>query len=384
LAQWDIVFDHMQRKGIYLHFKTQETENDQVMDGGSLGPQRRLYYRELIARFGYHLALNWNLGEETTNSVSQTRSFAEFFEDNDDYHHHIVLHTYPGQQDQRYDPLLGSQGKLTGASIQTDMRRVYRDTKRWVDKSAATDRAWVVANDEQGSANIGVDSDANDPTHTYARTNGLWGNLLAGGAGMESYFGYQTGETDLTLQNFRSRDIWWNQCRHALRFFTQFGVRFWAMVDATSLLSGASTNSWARRTDTNSQYIVYLRTASNVASINLNAATGTFQVFWFNPRTGGALARGSVSSVNGGATRSLGSAPNQASQDWAILLSRSINVRSADLEDSQNRKHTAAIVGGVVGAVALVAAVAAFVVVAVVRKHRQQSTIVQDGYQPLV
>ena len=33
-------------------------------DNGDLGPQRKLYYRELIARFGHHLALNWNLGEE--------------------------------------------------------------------------------------------------------------------------------------------------------------------------------------------------------------------------------------------------------------------------------------------------------------------------------
>lgn len=49
LSQWDIVLDHAQRNGIFLHFKTQETENDQLLNGGNLGLERKLYYRELVA-----------------------------------------------------------------------------------------------------------------------------------------------------------------------------------------------------------------------------------------------------------------------------------------------------------------------------------------------
>jgi len=64
LDQWEIVFEHADKMGMYLHFKTQETENDQLLDGGALGIERKLYYRELIARFSHHLALNWNLGGE--------------------------------------------------------------------------------------------------------------------------------------------------------------------------------------------------------------------------------------------------------------------------------------------------------------------------------
>ena len=67
-AQWELVFEHADTMGMFLHFKTQEQENDQLLDGGKLGLQRRLYYRELVARFGHHLALNWNLGEENTNT----------------------------------------------------------------------------------------------------------------------------------------------------------------------------------------------------------------------------------------------------------------------------------------------------------------------------
>ena len=54
LDQWQIVFDHAQRAGMYLHFKLQEQENDdnvrgnvtkpvaESLDGGDLGPQRKL------------------------------------------------------------------------------------------------------------------------------------------------------------------------------------------------------------------------------------------------------------------------------------------------------------------------------------------------------
>jgi hypothetical protein len=48
-AQWEIVFEHGDRKGMFLHFKTQETENNDILDGAELGPERTLYYRELIA-----------------------------------------------------------------------------------------------------------------------------------------------------------------------------------------------------------------------------------------------------------------------------------------------------------------------------------------------
>ena len=77
LDQWGIVLEHAQSKGIYLHFKLQETEMDdnrhrekdiipESLDGGLLGPERKLYLREIIARFSHNLALNWNLSEENS------------------------------------------------------------------------------------------------------------------------------------------------------------------------------------------------------------------------------------------------------------------------------------------------------------------------------
>jgi hypothetical protein len=33
VSQWEIVFEHADQMGMFLHFKTQETENDQLLDG---------------------------------------------------------------------------------------------------------------------------------------------------------------------------------------------------------------------------------------------------------------------------------------------------------------------------------------------------------------
>ena len=78
---------------MFLHFKTQETENELLLDGGDLGTQRKLYYRELIARFWHHLALNWNLGEEINNATTtQKKAWANYFWKHDPYQHHIVIH----------------------------------------------------------------------------------------------------------------------------------------------------------------------------------------------------------------------------------------------------------------------------------------------------
>ncbi|MBL9154219.1 MAG: DUF5060 domain-containing protein, partial [Verrucomicrobiales bacterium] len=92
LDQWGIVFDHATARGLHLHFKLQENEMDDhrsgaerkdrdisaALDGGKLGIERKLYCREMIARFGHALALNWNIGEENTQSSEEVRDMARY------------------------------------------------------------------------------------------------------------------------------------------------------------------------------------------------------------------------------------------------------------------------------------------------------------------
>ncbi|MEM8945911.1 MAG: DUF5060 domain-containing protein [Planctomycetota bacterium] len=323
LAQWEVVFEHADKLGMFLHFKTQETENDQLLDGGALGNQRKLYYRELIARFSHHLALNWNLGEENTNTSQQVKDFAQYFRDNDPYGHHIVLHTFPGgQQDVVYDPLLGSASELTGASLQTnnsDFSQVHSDTARWVNDSAAAGKPWAVAVDEPGDPQHALrpDNDAGN-SHVDGRKNALWGTLMAGGWGNEYYFGYGHAHSDLTLQDFRSRDDWWDYARYALEFFEENEIPFWQMQNDNSISTAASDYGLYNQGDT---YVVYLKNGGTT-DLDLTTVGGTFDVRWFDPRNGGELEIGTTSTVSGGGFRNLGNAPNSTTQDWTILVRR--------------------------------------------------------------
>ncbi|MEM7193373.1 MAG: DUF5060 domain-containing protein [Pseudomonadota bacterium] len=330
LAQWEVVFSHADKLGLYLHFKTQETENDNGtngLDGGNVGLQRKLYYRELIARFGHHLGLNWNLGEENSQTEQQARDMAQYFFDTDPYNHLVVMHTYPGQQNQKYTPLLGNGSELTGASIQINWNQVHSETLEWVDKSIAAGQPWVVANDEQGNANTGVPPDIgyNGYTGTSVsqddiRHQTLWGNLMAGGAGVEYYFGYQQPCTDLTCEDWRSRDNMWDYNRYAWQFFDDY-LPFSEMENCNDLIDNEnnSDDDGYCLGKTNEVYAVYLPPSKTV-ELDISSSTLNFEVRWYNPRSGGALQSGDVSTIQGGDTRSLGSPPGDSDKDWVVLI----------------------------------------------------------------
>lgn len=320
MDQWGRVLDYGTQQGMYLHFKTQETENDDRMDGGALGRERRLYYRELVARYGHHLALNWNLGEENTNTTAEQRDFAQWFYDNDPYRHHVVLHTFPNAKNAVYTPLLGSASRLTGLSLQgrqATFSDVFTDTLTWVENSAAAGVPWVVAYDEPGDA-VHALRPAGDEGNSWTdgRKNALWGNVMAGGAGVEFYYGYNHAESDLTAQNHRSRDDFWDYCRYMLEFFKNYEVPFQDMGNENALVS--ASDAWCLRKP-GTDYVVYLRNGGTT-DLNLGAASGDFTVRWYDPRNGGALQVGSVASVSGGGMVPLGVAPSAPSSDWVVYV----------------------------------------------------------------
>ena len=160
--------------------------------------------------------------------------------------HHIVVHTFPNEQEKVYPALLGSRSPFTGASLQMMWNTVHERTLRWVLASSEAKKPWVVTNDEQGPAGLGVPPDPGysgfagkdakglDVGYTLhdIRTHTLWGNLMAGGAGVEYYFGYGLPDNDLVAENFRSRDKSWEYGRIAIDFFHAQKIPFWEMTNA--------------------------------------------------------------------------------------------------------------------------------------------------------
>lgn len=344
LDQWGVIFDHATRLGLFLHFKLQENENDdnrsgqsrqameipESLDGGGLGPERKLYLRELVARFSHELALNWNLGEENTQSPDEQRAMARFMAETDPYRHPIVLHTFPDEQDRVYAPLLGSQSGLTGVSLQNRWNDAHARILHWIGASMAAGQSWVVCNDEQNPAAFGVPPDpgyhdfkgqvpGRDLTYDLndIRKATLWGSLLAGGAGVEYYFGYRLPENDLACEDFRSRDKTWDFCRIALTFFRTNRIPFWEMTGADALTGNSPHDNrsycFAKAGEL---YLVYLRDGGTV-ELDLQGETkqSRFSLGWFNPREGTGLQP--AGEIRGGMKTKLTAPDNE---DWLAVL----------------------------------------------------------------
>ena len=335
LDQWEIVFAHADTLGMYLHFKTQETENELLLDNGDLGPHRKLYYRELIARFGHHLALNWNLGEEINDaSTEQKIAWADYFWTHDPYQHHIVIHNMGNPH---YD-LLGDASALTGFSLQTnkpDFSQVHGRVLDYINRSVAAGKPWVVACDEPGDATHALITDDEDPTHDNARKNALWGVFMAGGAGIEWYFGYQHPHSDLTCQDYRTRERMWDQSRYALEFFKDQAIPFWEM---------ASDDAWTDNPDDycftkpGELYLIYFK---NAGRLKLAVQEGALAYGWFNPRTGD----GRHILIDSGQTQgrkeiTLGT-PGEG--DWLLVLRKTGNTNLVlkDVTETQPRSQAA-------------------------------------------
>jgi hypothetical protein len=316
LDQWNIVFSHMTELGLMMHVLTQETENDQLLDGGELGPERKLYYRELIARFGHHPALIWNLGEENSNTTEERKAFARFIHDIDPYDHPVVVHTFPDKKQEVYPPLLGFE-QIEGASLQNLPDENHEAVKEWIDRSAEAGRAWAVFQDEQGPHATGVVPDTDDPGHDTIRDRFLWGSLFAGAAGVEWYMGYEYPNNDLNCEDWRARDHMWDLTRIALDFMQEH-LPFSEMHHADELTSLPTDYVFAKPGEI---YAVYLPKGENVR-LHLEEHSAIFTVRWFNPRTGGELETGSRNAIAGPGVKSLGNPPADPGKDWVALIRR--------------------------------------------------------------
>lgn len=325
LDQWEIVFDHMQAKGLMLHFVLQETENECLLDMGFTEVQRKVYLRELIARFGHHLAVTWNIGEENGpanwtpigQTEQQKRDMANFLKSANPYPSFVVIHTHADdyKQDEYLTPLLGFEN-IDGPSMQVASPfRINERIRTWIDRSAATSKQWVVCLDELGHHAVGIMPDSHDPDHDTVRNHALWGALMAGAGGVEWYFGYRYPHNDLNLEDFRSRDLWWDQSTIATQFFKN-QLPFTEMKSMNHLLEGPQGFCFAKPGEV---YAVYLSSVKSPARIMLDTDK-EFSVKWFNPKSGGNLTDGTILTVKGPGKKDIGLPPGNIENDWVAVF----------------------------------------------------------------
>ncbi|MEO9872304.1 Kelch repeat-containing protein [Ekhidna sp.] len=333
LEQWEVLFQHMQRQGIMLHMVLQETENETMLDNGDTGPLRQLYFRELIARFGHHLALTWNLGEENGpaswspigQNDAQRKNMAKFLKETDPYDHPVLLHTHS------HDPLrsdildsIAGYPYLDGLSLQQDKRKMAPNVvETWRKKSRVAGRDWLITMDEIGMWHTAALPDSIDPTHNTLRRYALWGTLLSGGAGVEWYFGAKYPHNDLTSEDWRQRDRLWDLTHHAMNFFDQY-IPYWEMEPKHHLVNSLEAYCLQKADEF---YAIYLPD-SKPYTLDLPDSDSEFDVLWYNPLLGGELQKGSLGNVKGGEIKSLGNPPsggdNSTTQDWVCLVRKKL------------------------------------------------------------
>ncbi|WP_067151781.1 malectin domain-containing carbohydrate-binding protein [Pseudotamlana agarivorans] len=334
LAQWGIVFDHMMEKGVMPEFVLTENENQSIWESeegvlGGFADGRKLYYREMVARFGYLNAIAWNIGEEiawdngtevgTPLTDQQQYEFAEYLKQllpNKDQM--ITIHNGPDTNDDVFQSNLGDDG-YSAISYQGDYSSKSYGHDRilnWVTESTNRGKPWVVRYAEPY-----VGSSTNDDTW---RKNSLWAALTAGGAGVQYYDG---GGRDLTTEDYTTYAVPFSTMYTAYNFFHTNDVPFWEMSNNDA---GTSLGWMLSKTDEN--HVIYLPDGGS-PDVNLGNS-GVYSIKWYDPRNGGDLKDGSITTVNAnGSPQNLGAAPDNGSSDWLIYAFSDTSDCTSDYEE---------------------------------------------------
>ncbi|MBX9790346.1 MAG: DUF5060 domain-containing protein [Pirellulales bacterium] len=331
LRQWEIVFAHAQRLGIFLHFVFNEAEaaNKRELDDGELGPERKLYYRELVARFGHHLALQWNLCEEYNLDFNfgpeRVRAFADYVRAVDPYDHPVTVHSAG-------DPLAAlrftfGDERFSTTSVQLNQRPNHEVTEDLRTATRQAGRPLPICLDEftldrgQAASHVPVD-DADGH-----RREKIWPTYFSG------------GQLEFILDDLLATDSFkthervrlWRYLAIARRFLEE-QLPFWEMEPADDLSQGAATIEIGvgrgRKAALGPQvfvkrgqcYAVYLPSASATGTLDLRDLSGAATQRWFNPRSGEFA--GEVQPITGGVLDELGPPPSNAAEDWVVLIRR--------------------------------------------------------------
>jgi hypothetical protein len=122
---------------------------------------------------------------------------------------------------------------------------------------------------------------------------------------------------DINCEDWRTRDVMWNQTRHALQFFHKY-LPFWKMAPADELTAAPDDYCFARPGEV---YAVYLP-SGGTTSLDLGNSSATFTIQWFNPRRGEGILPLSPATITGPGPAAIGQPPRDTDKDWVALIKR--------------------------------------------------------------
>ncbi|MCP4424941.1 MAG: DUF5060 domain-containing protein, partial [Chloroflexi bacterium] len=340
LNQWEIVFNHAQQKGIVLHVVLNEAEepNKLELDEATLGVERKLFYRELIARFAHHNALIWNLSEEYNAILplepETMQEWATYIRAVDPYDHPITLHNNQGGEPAIILPQTAFQDFLGDDRFDLLSVQFRPDQYDLLDASYGEMVSLLREASEEAGRPLPIFMDEPDrvkpvdnETHkenfpmlsgiSFIRKAVLWPVYLSGG-GIEFIL-----QDMLETEDYGRYQSLWQYTWHARKFMEE-NLPFWEMEPADELLSEEAVyhlEGGQALAQAGQIYAVYLPVAEDSAVLDLSGINGRFQQRWYNPRTG--QFEGELQILEAGDWVNLGLPPNQPKNDWVILLENS-------------------------------------------------------------
>ncbi len=333
LKTWQSIFAYANSHEILLHLILNEGElaNKEVLGKTGLTVQRKLYYREMVARFGYLNAVQWNLSEEYDHhcggcklDVNDVRSWADYIDALDPYDHSITIHNWGTEEQALIEPgVVDGWSPFWGEERWGTVSYQYR-WERGINPSYNT-KVITLRNYADTAGHklpIGLDeADSFEPFeasvctkpswnwscgYTAARRELIW-PIYLGGGNLETYLGGQPNQIGSPTDPY-DFSVWetvWDQMWYARKFIESFP--FWTMTPNNSLL----TNATGYVLTNHDVYAIYLPNGGN-GSINLSGTVKNFTLRWYNPRTG--QYQGASKVIQGNGIRSLGNTPD--SNDW--------------------------------------------------------------------
>lgn len=281
MREWEAVFARMQERGIVIHFVLE-------LDDSRTPPDQDFYYREMIARFGWHPNLIWNLAEEYTerHDANWARERARYLKEHDPWGHMVTVH--PNSTDRfafagdRLFDLTAMQYNTTDPDKLNALAiKLRRDTRKagWPIPISVTE--WTRLS----------------PGQLEEARKGIWA-MAMGGATSQIF--NKNGSDDV-----RDWDAHWDAARHLHDFM--LGIDHYELAPDNSVVS----SGYCLRGD--GLYALYLP-EGGTTGLDLRGETGPFSVKWLQPQSGRWQ---EAEPITGGGVRTL-TAPGQG--DWAVVV----------------------------------------------------------------
>ncbi len=327
MEQWNTTLEHATRKGILVQFVLAEEESGSVNWLSTVfGPERKLFFKNLVAMFGHNPALKFNFCEENSAdpgdefSVAELHAFADYLAMWDAYGHPLTVHTTADTLE-LYNQVLTTNSSrwlnITSLQLHGDYGEQVEAARRLSFLNGG--EPIVVDEDEQGSPSEGLADDNADSR----RKEVLYDVYLSGG-NLEWYFGLHSLPVggDVRTEDFRTREEMWTYMRYARQLLSRFP--FWEMEPDDGLVSGEKISSlyggaevFAKR---GSFYIVYYPRALSTGALDLRHVPlgQTLSGAWFNPRAG--RTEGPTLSVPTGAFFPVPPPPREPTEDWVFVV----------------------------------------------------------------